>query len=302
VTNLDNEHLDHYGTLADLEASFRQWLERIPADGAAILPVAGNVAHLGDGLRCRVIHCGLEQGDYHCAGLELGPDGSTARLIASGIDSGAFSVPLPGAHMVLNALMAIAVARQIQPDCPLTALASCERVRRRFTVHGLANGVRVVEDYGHHPTEVRATIAAAHLGKGRVHVIFQPHRYSRTRACFADFTSAFDQAHAVAILPIYAASEAPIAGVDAQLLVEAINQRRQGFEPLVRYAPAGDAAIRFIAAHAQPGDTCLVLGAGDVGDLAEPLLRFLADAGHEDHVPHHPMTVATLYPEPNLVS
>jgi UDP-N-acetylmuramate--alanine ligase len=149
----------------------------------------------------------------------------------------------------------------------------------------VARGVRVVEDYGHHPAEVRATIAAARLAGGRVHVIFQPHRYTRTQACFADFATAFDQAHAVAMLPIYAASEEPIEGVTAAAVAIAVAARREGFASLVTSARTGEEAIRFIAEHALPGDTCLVLGAGDVGDWAGPLLDFFAAPGHEDHVP-----------------
>jgi UDP-N-acetylmuramate--alanine ligase len=285
VTNLDREHLDHYGSFTALEDAFRAWLLRLPPGGAAILPMAGVGERVSAGLRCRIIRCGLEHGDYHCAGLELGGDGSRTRIIAHGQDLGEVTVPLPGAHMVLNALMAVAAARLIEPRLDLGALARCERVRRRFTVHGVARGVRVVEDYGHHPAEVRATIAAARLAGGRVHVLFQPHRYTRTQSCFSEFASAFDQAHALAILPIYAASEEPIPGVDAQALVAAVSARREGFASLVQYAPEGGAALRFLVEHAQAGDTCLVLGAGDVGDWAGPLLDFFAAPGHEPHVP-----------------
>jgi UDP-N-acetylmuramate--alanine ligase len=285
VTNLDHEHLDHYGSFSALEDAFHAWLLRIPPGGAVILPVAGVTERVSAGLCCRIIRCGLEQGDYHCAGLELSGDGSRTRIIASGQDLGEVTVPLPGAHMVLNALMAVAAARLIERQLDLGALARCERVRRRFTVHGIARGVRVVEDYGHHPAEVRATIAAARLAGGRVHVLFQPHRYTRTRACFSEFAAAFDQAHAVAILPIYAASEEPIAGVSAEALAAAVAARREGFASLVQFAADGSAGLRFLAEHAQAGDTCLVLGAGDVGDWAGPLLDFFAAPGHEPHVP-----------------
>jgi UDP-N-acetylmuramate--alanine ligase len=285
LTNLDREHLDHYGSYAALEDAFHAWFARMPSSATLILPVAGVGNRVVAGLSCRIIRCGLEEGDYHCAGLELGADGSRARIIAFGRDLGEVGVPLPGAHMVHNALMAIAAARQVAPDCDLGSLVRCERVRRRFTVHGVAHGVRVVEDYGHHPAEVRATIAAARLAGGRVHVIFQLHRYTRTRSCFAEFANAFDQAYAVAMLPIYAASEQPIAGVSAEKVAQAVAARREGFASLVLSAQSGEEAIRFVAQHAQPGDTCLVLGAGDVGDLAGPLLDFFAAPGHDHHVP-----------------
>jgi UDP-N-acetylmuramate--alanine ligase len=286
VTNIDHEHLGHYGSFAALEDAFRQWLGRIPPNGAAIVPVAGLSSRVTAGIACRVITCGLDAGDYHCTRLELGADGSRARVVGFGEDLGEITVTIPGAHMVHNALMAIAAARLVHPAVDLAALARCERVRRRFTVHGSPRDIRVVEDYGHHPTEVRATIAAARLAGGRVHVIFQPHRHSRTHECFDEFVAAFDQAHSLALLPIYAAGEAPISGVSSERLGQAIADHRAGLAPgAVQVAEDAAAAIRFIAGRARPGDTCLLLGAGDVGDLAGPLIDFFVAPGHERHAP-----------------
>jgi len=278
LTNLDHEHLRHYGSFAALEESFNHWLRQIPASGAAIVPAAGLSPRVTADLRCAVIRCGLDAGDWHVADLEMGPESSRCRVIADGREVGELVVPIPGAHMVSNAVMALAAARRVSLRVSPATLASCERVDRRFTVHGISRGVRVVEDYGHHPTEVRATIAAARLAGGRVHVLFQPHRYSRTADCFADFASAFDQAHIVVLLPIYAASEAPIGGISSSRLAEAIAARRAGLgeDPgLVTDFDEGAVAAAFIAKHVQPGDTCLVLGAGDVGRWAKPLLRVL---------------------------
>lgn len=276
VTNLDQEHLRHYGSFEALEEAFNAWLRRIPASGAAIIPASGLSPRVTAGLGCAVLRCGLDAGDWHVADLELGAEGSRCRVIADGRELGELVVPIPGAHMVSNALMALAAARRVSPRVSPASLARCERVDRRFTVHGVARGVRVVEDYGHHPTEVRATITAARLGGGRVHVLFQPHRYSRTADCFADFAVAFDQAHIVALLPIYAASEEPLAGVSSRLLAEAIAERRAGLTSgMVMACDEGAEAVAYLAKHAQPGDTCLVLGAGDVGRWAKPLLRVL---------------------------
>jgi UDP-N-acetylmuramate--alanine ligase len=279
LTNLDREHLRHYGgDFARLENAFHDWLARIPALGAAVIPVDGLGARVTDALQCRLVRCGLEEGDCHVAGLELGPDGSRCRLIERGEDVGELRVPIPGAHMVLNAVMAAAAARLAVPGCAIEPLGRCERVRRRFTVHGEPRGVRVVEDYGHHPAEIRATIAAARLGGGRVHVLFQPHRYSRTADCFDDFVAAFDQAHAVAFLPIYAASEAPIASVSAERLAEAVARRRgEPGEDQGTVARRADAiaGVEFLVRHARPGDTCLILGAGDVGALAPTVVERL---------------------------
>lgn len=275
VTNLDHEHLRHYGSFERLEDAFHDWLARIPADGAAIIPSSGLSARVVDGLRCRVLRCGLDSGDWQARDLELGPDGSRMRVMLHGREQGVIQVPIPGAHMALNALMACAAARLVDPACDLTAMARCERVRRRFTVHGQPAGIRVVEDYGHHPTEVRATIAAARLGGGRVHVVFQPHRYTRTADCFDAFTAAFDQAHGVAILPVYAASETPISGVDAADIAAALRMRRSGMgDETVAYCPDHDSALHHLGTLAAPGDTVLILGAGDIGRLAPRMVDF----------------------------
>ncbi len=282
LTNLDHEHLRHYGSFAALEDAFAGWIARIPASGAVIIPTVGIAQRVLAQARCRVIRCGLDSGDYRTADLRLDADGSSCRVVAEGVDLGAIAVPIPGAHMVHNALMAVAAARLVDPRCDLSALARCERVRRRFTVHGIANGIRVVEDYGHHPAEIRATIAAARLAGGRVHVLFQPHRYSRTADCFDGFVAAFDQAHAVSLLPIYAASEEPMPGISSAHLVDAIAARRTGLgeDPgLVRHDGDPATAAAFLARAARPGDTILVLGAGDVGRWAAPLVRLLDSAG-----------------------
>jgi UDP-N-acetylmuramate--alanine ligase len=278
LTNLDHEHLRHYGSFTAIEDAFAAWLARVPATGAVVVPTEGLSERILARARCRVIRCGLDHGDVHASELELGPDGSRMRVSAFGKDLGEVHVTLPGAHMASNALMAIAAARHVAPDCNLSALARCERVRRRFTVHGTPTGVRVVEDYGHHPTEVRATIAAATLGGGRVHVVFQPHRYTRTADCFQEFISAFDQAHSLVLLPIYAASEEPIPGIDSRLLADSIRSRHTS-DRLVEYTADREEAVELIGHAAEPGDTVLVLGAGDVGELAGPLVRFFSPAG-----------------------
>ncbi|HYE04363.1 MAG TPA: UDP-N-acetylmuramate--L-alanine ligase [Planctomycetota bacterium] len=274
VTNLDHEHLRHYGSFTALEDAFGEWLSRVPRHGAVVVPATGLGPRVAANVSARLIRVGLDGGDYHAVDLDLGGEGSRCRVRGYGDDLGELVVPIPGAHMVHNALMAVAAAKAVRPEVKIAAMARCERVRRRFTVHGKPKGVRVVEDYGHHPAEVRATIGAARLGGGRVHVIFQPHRYTRTQDCFDDFTAAFDQAHAVVVLPIYAASEQPIPGVDHASLAHAIAGRRSGLgeeRALVKAFDDWDAAVDLMVRNAKPGDTCLVLGAGDVGQLA-PLL------------------------------
>lgn len=287
VTNLDHEHLRYYGHFRALEDAFAGWLRSIPATGTAILPFHGLSDRLTADLACQVVRVGIDEGDWHCRRLELGGDGSRCVVVSPQGDLGEMAVPIPGVHMVANALMALAACTRFSPGVKPAAMSSCERVRRRFTVHGFPAGVRVVEDYGHHPSEVRATIAAARLGGGRVQVLFQPHRHSRTRDCFIDFVSAFDQAHALALLPVYSAGEEPIPGSDAESLAAAIMGRRGEFGAgTVLATTDGKAALAFLARHARPGDTLLVLGAGDVGDLAPLAASFLGK--HQQDQELHP--------------
>jgi UDP-N-acetylmuramate--alanine ligase len=283
LTNLDREHVQYYGDFSHLEERFREWLSRIPASGLIIVPTIGLSPGILSGVKASVLRCGLDEGDCHAEHLELSADGSRMHVILHGQDLGEVQVPLPGAHMALNALMAIAAARHLQPDCPLQSLARCERVRRRFTIHSSltspAQGVRVVEDYGHHPTEIRATISAARLGGGRVHVLFQPHRYTRTADLFPEFVSAFDRAGAVVFLPIYAASEPPIPGIDSRLLADSVREHRDAHAS-THYTADREEAVDLIVHEAEAGDTILVLGAGDVGELAPVIAHFFPDAGH----------------------
>ena len=280
VTNLDHEHLRHYGSFANLELAFNSWLRTVPANGLVVVPTSGLSERVTAGVTAPVLRVGLEAGDCHAAELALGADGSRCRVILDGQDLGELIVPIPGAHMVTNALMAVVAARAAHPTTALAALATCERVRRRFLVHGTTAGVRVVEDYGHHPSEIRATIAAARLAGGRVQVLFQPHRFTRTQDCFAEFVAAFDQAHRVALLPVYGAGEAPIAGATSAALAIAVTQRRSGEDSLTVLATAErPTAVAFLSQGAVPGDTVLILGAGDVGECAQLVLDFFSTAG-----------------------
>jgi len=253
----------------------------ISADGTRetlVLPATGLDPRVHEGLRCRRIRCGLEEGDVHAVDLELGPEGSRCRVSDHGVEVGEMQVPLPGAHMVHNALMAVAAAGCVSEAVRPGHLDGCSRVRRRFTLHARPRDIRVVEDYAHHPTELRATIAAARLAGGRVHVLFQPHRYTRSADCFQEFAAALAAADAVAVLPVYAAGEEPIPGVGGRDLAEAAAALRSDHE-LVQYVRRVDHAAAFLAAHARPGDTCLVLGAGDVGARVPELVTALEGAG-----------------------
>lgn len=279
VTNLEAEHLRHYGSFAALCDAFRSWLAGMGPGGVAIVPAAGLDPRVLDGVSARIVTCGFDQGRAQATEVVLGAEGATFVPVIDGQRLAPVEVPLPGRHQVLNALMALVASRCVDPDIDGATLGDCQRVGRRFTVHGRPGGVRVVEDYAHHPTEVRATVAAARLAGGRVHVLFQPHRFSRTADCFQDFATAFDGADAVVVLPVYAAGEEPIAGAGARDLAEAVAAHRATLGvPRVRtqFTAQGLVGVGFLTAHARPGDTCLVLGAGDVGALAPALVEAFA--------------------------
>jgi UDP-N-acetylmuramate--alanine ligase len=279
ITNLESEHLRHYGSFAALCESFHDWLQDMGPTGVAIIDAETLDPRVSRGVAPRCVAVGLMAGEVHSADLRLDAEGSTFRVIRQGADAGEVRLMAPGQHNVHNALMAIAAVDAVAPGCDIGRLASWQPVGRRFTIHGRPRGIRVVEDYAHHPTELRVTIAAAALAGGRRHAIFQPHRPTRTSDCFDGFTAAFDEVAALVVLPVYAAGEDPIAGASGRDLAEAIAARRRaaGGDPaLVQFVTNGDTALSFIAAHAVPGDTCLVLGAGDVGRLAPRLAERLA--------------------------
>jgi len=185
---------------------------------------------------------------------------------------GPFELHVPGRHNVLDATAAVAIAHQLGVDSEKIAegLNHFRGVDRRFQLRGKARGVTVVDDYGHHPTEIRATLAAAReCGYKKIHVVFQPHRYSRTRDLLERFRGAFADADTVIVLPIYAASEEPIPGVTGELLAAKIEG------PQVQFAPDFPAAIAAVAAQAKDGDLILTLGAGSVNQLAPQILAAL---------------------------
>jgi UDP-N-acetylmuramate--alanine ligase len=185
---------------------------------------------------------------------------------------GPFALHVPGRHNVLNATAAVAIAHQLEVDTGKIAegISHFRGVDRRFQLRGSARGVAVVDDYGHHPTEIRATLAAAReCGYKRIHVVFQPHRYSRTQDLLEQFAGAFRDADTVSVLPIYAASETPIPGVTAEMLANRIEG------PRVEFVPDFAAAIESVTAKASEGDLILTLGAGSVSHLAPQIVTAL---------------------------
>jgi UDP-N-acetylmuramate--alanine ligase len=281
VTNIDREHLDHYASLDAIRAAFIEFVNKVPFYGAAIVCLDDpNVQSILPEIRRRIIPYGATaQAMLQASEIECGPFASDFRLRLRDRDLGKFHLGVPGRHNVLNATAAVAVALEleVEPDKIREALATFSGVDRRFQVRGKAGGVTVVDDYGHHPTEIRATLDSASVcGFRRVFVLFQPHRYTRTLHLMDEFARSFHQADRVFVMDIYAASEKPIEGVTAQALVERIRQfGHRGVE----YAGTMDRGIDAIAAAATDGDVVITLGAGSVSQAGEKLLQKLGSRG-----------------------
>ena len=292
VTNLDREHMDSYADMADVENCFVEFMDKVPFYGAVTACV--DDARLGGILprvRRRVYTYGLSaEADFRLRMLPAnpthadktvmnGPHGGVAHARfegnARGLVLGPFELHVPGRHNVLNATAAVAIGVQLglAPEKIAAGLATFRGVDRRFQVRGVERGVTVVDDYGHHPTEIRATLQAAReCGYGRVLVLFQPHRYTRTRDLMKDFAGAFGDADAVQVLDIYAASEQPIEGITGEALAAAIRAKGGG---RVMYAASMGEAVERLVDDARPGEMILTLGAGSVSQAGPMLLEVL---------------------------
>jgi UDP-N-acetylmuramate--alanine ligase len=277
VTNIDREHLDTYRDQDDIKETFVGFVNKVPFYGAAVLCLDdGPVQDIVPRVERRLVSYGLSpQAHVTARGVQLLPTGgATYTALAGGNALGAIELKVPGTHNVLNSLAAVAVGLDLGVafDKVQEGLAAFTGVDRRFQVRGEAGGVLVVDDYGHHPTEIRATLEALRqrAGARRTLVLFQPHRYTRTQHLWDEFCRAFHQADALLLTDVYAAGEEPIAGATAEALAAAIASRghRQA-------AYAGDlkSAVDRLAAEAREGDVVLTLGAGSVWTAGEELLK-----------------------------
>ena len=269
VTNIDPEHLDFYKTHEILKDAFVQFIEKVPFYGLAVLCLDHpHVQDLLPRVQRRHVTYGLSpQATYHARGLNY--RGLSTSFVAFNRDKplGEFTVRMPGAHNVLNTLAAIAVADELEVplDVVKEALATFHGVARRFTIVDEIDGVALVDDYGHHPAEVEATLNAARRAyEGRILVAFQPHRYTRTENLFDEFTRAFNNADQLFLTDIYAAGEKPIPGITSQTLADAIAQHGHHS---VKYAPDRAAMSAELAKVARPGDVVIALGAGDINKI-----------------------------------
>ncbi len=282
VTNIDHEHLDHYGSFENLLSAFRDFANRVPFYGASVLCLDDpNVQTLLPQIMRRTWTYGLSTQADVCAD-RIESDGLSMRFRASarGVDLGEACVRMPGLHNVNNALAAIAVGLEFDVEFAriAEALAEFRGIERRFEVRGECKGVTVIDDYAHHPAEIRATLAAARSLDRRIVVAFQPHRYSRTRDTFDDLARSFHDASALVLTEIYAAGEAKLPGISAHALSEAV---RQCGHRSVEFAPEKAQLVPLLDEMTEPGDLLIFMGAGDIGRLADDFLQLEAE-GSDD--------------------
>jgi UDP-N-acetylmuramate--alanine ligase len=288
VTNIDREHMDCYRNMRDVKKTFLEFMDRVPFYG---MVVACNddpmLRRLLPQVQRRIVTYGTKRGSDFW--IKLQAEGGSARSEGQPLsrfrvsfekkDLGEFTLHVPGVHNILNATAAIAVGLglDVAVDAIRAGLEQFRGVDRRFQLRGRAAGVSVIDDYGHHPTEIKATLAAARsCGFGKVHVVFQPHRYTRTRDLMEEFTTAFGDADSLFVLDIYAASEKPIEGISGEALARAV--REKGGRSAEYVSSFADAAIA-VAAVAREGDMILTLGAGSVSQLGPMVLESLGGAG-----------------------
>ena len=279
VTNIDREHLDHYASLEEIQSAFTDFVNKVPFYGAAVLCMEDpNIQHIFPAIRRRTITYGrAAQVDLEIQNVSLSPTGSDFSVRHQSGELGQFHVAVPGLHNVLNATAAIGVGMEI--EVPLAqireGLAAFTGVDRRFSIRGLERGITVIDDYGHHPTEIKATLAAARLSPyKRIHVLFQPHRFSRTKHLLDEFGTAFHDADSLFVLDIYAASEPALEGVSTEALLEKIRSFGHRSADYVNSLDEGTDAVANVA---EPGDLIITLGAGNVSHAAERILDKLRE-------------------------
>jgi UDP-N-acetylmuramate--alanine ligase len=285
VTNIDPEHLDHYGTFDAVRAAFRQFVENVPFYGFGVMcidhpEVQALVGRIGDR---RVVTYGANpQADVRFENVRTQGAVNHFDIVIRNRKTGAthridaLTLPMPGIHNVSNATAAITVAHELgmTDEAIRRGLANFGGVKRRFTHVGAWNGVEIFDDYAHHPVEIKAVLAAARAStKGRVIAVVQPHRFTRLRDLFDDFAACFNEADTVILLPVYEAGEAPIEGVNSQTLM--LKARAAGHRD-ARHADGPDTVVSMVADLAQPGDYVLMMGAGNITAYAAELSGRLA--------------------------
>lgn len=279
ITNLELDHVDHFSDIEDLYTVFLEFVGTIAAGGflVACIDDAGVRELITRITRSdiSIITYGVAEADYEISRIHLASDKSFARVSKNGRLLPELELVIPGEHNIRNSVAALAagVALGIDPAEMIAGLAKYTGSRRRFEHKGVVNGIEVIDDYGHHPTEVRVVLETAkrYAPTGKVRVIFQPHRFSRTQAFAHEFAQSLDLADEVYVLEIYPASEAPIPGVSSLLITRDMNPEK------AHYQPSMVAAVASIVERSQPGDLVITLGAGDVSSLAPVIVQELEE-------------------------
>lgn len=294
VTNIDDEHMNAYRSRRDLEESFNRFVQSVPFYGLAILCVDDPVVRqISTTLKRRVVTYGFSpDADLQALNIEATLQGMRFDVVVKGRELGRFALPMWGRHLVQNCLAAIAVGLEFGVDAETirSALSSFGGVKRRLEVIGEAQGVTVMSDYGHHPTEIRATLRAIRECRsgaaGRIYTLFQPHRYSRTQLSWNEFLKVFDDTDHLLLTEIYAASEKPIPGISGQSFFNAV------VHPSKEFVTAIDDAVEAIVPKLSAGDLVLCLGAGSVGSMPQRFLDALASKAEHDFPSDAPVVVA----------
>ena len=282
ITNIELDHVDNFGTLADIERLFLDFLETIQPGGFIVAcnddPGVRELLSAVKRTDLQIITYGKNEAEYLISRIALEPTRSFARLSRNGSVLGELELSVVGEHNILNAVAALAsgIALGLPASLLMEGLTSFSGSRRRFELKGEAHGVRVIDDYGHHPTEIRVTLDAArrYAQGGRLIVLFQPHRYTRTEAFSEEFAQALTAADSTFLLEIYAASEEPIPGVSSLRIAQ--SMQKQGYGSVV-FEPSMLAAVEAITAMVEPGDVVITMGAGDVSSIAPVLVKSIAE-------------------------
>ena len=278
ITNIDREHMDYFRDIEHVKEAFLSFINKIPFYGVSIVCKENeHTREIIPRIKRRVITYGLSHdADMYARNIRHEGPKTTFEAVFMGASLGVFTLPVPGVHNILNSMAAILTALQLQMPAEKirSSLAGFSGIQRRFEFRGEAKGVRVFDDYGHHPVEIRAVMKAAHecFAESRLMVIFQPHRYTRTRDLMDDFALSFGAATRLYLMDIYAASEMPIEGINSETLLG--RMKGLGIMNAVHISDRSG-MIKKMLGELSPGDVVLTLGAGDVYKMGEEILKKL---------------------------
>jgi len=278
ITNIDKEHMDYFGDIDTLKGAFLSFINKVPFYGVAIVCTENeHTRTIIPQIKRRVLTYGLSHNsDMYAKNVRYDGAKMSFEAIFKGDSLGTFTVPVPGVHNVLNSLAAILTAMELQVPLETirNGLGSFGGIQRRFELRGEVKGIRVYDDYGHHPVEIRAVLKAARecFSDKRIVVVFQPHRYTRTRDLMDDFALSFGAADRLYLLDVYAASEPPIEGIDSKALLSKI---RDIGSVKADHVPDRKELVSTLLSQLGPGDVVLTLGAGDVYKIGEEILKEL---------------------------